>query len=420
MKKKSVICLFIILILLLPNISATAKNITENDLRGQWVFTWTLEDGETPSPLILYVNNIQPGQEANTYLAAGCMLSPNTDAMYPLALWATYSPAENTYDLSIYSTLLPADEAGPFGPPFIFKFSGIFEVKGSGVADDLAYGDFQSGGPIGTWRGSHHDRRQSKCPAVDTGGERLNMDVSAHIDLDNPTEGIGYQVEANGINIVASALKVTTPDGEVIIVPYYTDIWSPDADFVDTFRFGQSFDGVLPISGLPYQFVLLDIFGNPIPGTETQDTWTHCGAAGPTDFNTSPNPGDGQDILLSWAGIPDVEGEFVPGVTGYFQFGIHPWEWDGSEFGADFMAQTNHLIPWNSFTPGDKGTPDGRNVGVSLSEFADGSYLIDVGALYDANPAYGGFGHECMVGHSSQTLLMEKVGDTLSFSIFNP
>ena len=418
MNKKVVTFSIITLLLILSSITASAKGNGVDDLRGQWVFEWTFMDGETPPPLTLFINNIGPGQTQDTYLAAGCMRSPYMNTMYPLSLVAVFSPDTKTYNLTIYSTVVPADQYGPFGPPFVINFDGELKVKGPGVTDDLAYGDFQSDGPSGTWQGTHHDRRQIKCPPVDTGGERLNMDINAHSDLDGGNTG--YQMEANGIMIVASALRVTAPDGQVFIAPFHSDIWAPGVDFVNEFRFGLRVENALPISGMPYQFVLLDILQNPIAGTETQDTWTHCGDAAPTNVLIQPNPSTGQDVTISWVGIPVVPGEFDPGVAGFYQLSIGPDNWAGNEFGADNMALTSHVIPWSHFDPGDDGTPDGRNVGVALSEFGDGEYLLNAFVLYDANPIYGGFGHECAVDHGNQIYRMVKHGETLDFSLNNP
>ncbi|MBI2333676.1 MAG: carboxypeptidase regulatory-like domain-containing protein, partial [Chloroflexi bacterium] len=75
-----------------------------------------------------------------------------------------------------------------------------------------------------------------------------------------------------------------------------------------------------------------------------------------------------------------------------------------------------HLIPWNPFEPGSTGFPDGFNYGVSLSEFADGDYRINVYAFADAQPANGGAGLECDVTDSSHSLVMSKQGEEVTFN----
>ncbi len=411
MKNKAVVFTIVILILLLPTILAGAKtNNGVDDWRGQWVFNWTLQGGETPLPLHLFVNDIQPGAAVNSIVAAGCMRSPYSGAMMPLALTALYHPANNTYSLTIYSTFVPSEG---FGPPYLMRFDGKFEVKGSGVADDKAYGQFQSGIGPGTWQGSHHDRRRTKCPPVDTGGQRLDMDVYAHKDLAGPEGGnINTVLEGRGIQIVSSAMQVTAPDGQVYLAPFFSDIFSPGVDFVNEFRFVYDGQGA-PIPGL-YNFVLLDVFGNPIPGTETQDTWTMCRDEAPTKLAAVQNPT--LEVTLSWDGVSTILGEFEPGISGFYQIGVDPVIWPGSQFGSNLIVATSHIIPWVSFNPGEPGTPDGYNMGVGLNEFLDGDYNIRLMAFYQPNPTWGGFGLECDVTDSAENLLMTKSVDTLSFS----
>ena len=149
---------------------------------------------------------------------------------------------------------------------------------------------------------------------------------------------------------MSSALRVTAPDGQVFDVPFYTDIFRPGVDFINEFRFISANPG-LPIVGQPYQFVLLDVLGQPIPGTETQDSFTQCYDTAPTQFIAAPNPALAQDVTVSWTGIPTVPGEFEPGVSGFYQIGLWPLEGQAGEFGASGIWSTAHVIPWAPFTP---------------------------------------------------------------------
>lgn len=392
---------------------SVARDGSEN-LRGQWLFSLNFESGETIPQLQLYINDIIPGSDADTYLGTGCMRSPEMEASYPLEITAEYQPSFETYNFSLYTSFIPAGETSPLDSMKIINFRGSIEFGGSGVSDDLAYGVFQTSDEEGNWQATHHDRRKFKCPAVSTGGERLNMDVSAHLDLGRGNQH--FRLEANHILIVASALQVTAPNGEEFVVPPQASIWAPGVDFVNEFRF--ELDGLpgWPIPGKPYKFVLLDLLGEPIRGTETEDTWTHCNQVAPSQLQIFPNPATGQEVILSWVGVPTVPFEFEPGVTGYYQFGLDPEDWAGSVFGADSMALLEHVIPWASFIPDAAGNPDGRNVGVSLGEFLDGNYLLQLMVMYEANPANGGYGGECGVEDSSQALRMVKEGDLLTFS----
>ena len=108
--------------------------------------------------------------------------------------------------------------------------------------------------------------------------------------------------------VVSSGMLVTEPDGSSMVVQEYTDIFSPDVDFIGRFRYLTHFDGA-PVSGETYKFVLLDVFGNPIPGTESTDVWYGCNQLAPVNLATSDAP-DG-DLLLTWDAVPDVPGQFA-------------------------------------------------------------------------------------------------------------
>jgi hypothetical protein len=404
----------IILILPLFFVFMTACADTQgvNELRGQWVLNWTFEDGEPLEELRLFLNDFQPGQESNTYLAAGCMRSPASGAMMPVALNTIYDPADDTYSLSIYATFVPPEEEGP---PWVIRFNGNFELNGRAVSDDRALGEFQSNPGAGTWQATHHDRRRTECPPVELVGERLDMDV--YVNRDSPGGPERINLEGRGIAIVSSVLQITAPDGEVFNAPLYTDIFSPDVDFISEFRFSYGDDTSVMISDAPYEFVLLDVLGRPIPGTETQDIWTGCSSFAPTGLTVTPNPGARVDVVLSWTGVPEVTGEFEPGSHGFYQVEIQPTQGQPSEgFGSNWIGSTSHLIPWSPFITGNGGSDgtrtDGYNFGVSLSEFEDGEYNVFVKAVYHANLNHGGFGIECGLRNDTQdlTLIIENTG----------
>jgi len=402
----------LILLFLFVFMTACADTQSVNELRGQWVLNWTLEDGRPLETLHLFLNDFQPDQETNTYLVAGCMRSPTSDKMMPLALQAVYHPADNAYILGIYATFVPPQDEGA---PWVVRFDGNFELNGRGVSDDQADGEFLSDPGTGVWQATHHDRRRFECPPVDMGGERLDMDIYAH--RDSPGGALKINLEGRNILIVSSALEITAPDGAVFNAPVYTDLFSPEVDFISEFRFayGDETTGLIPDS--PYRFVLLDVLGRPIAGTETQDIWTGCSPNAPTELSAIPYSGDSVDVILSWTGVPEVAGEFEPGLHGFYQVEIQPMQGQPIEgFGSSWIASISHLIPWNSFIPGDVGSDgtvtDGYNFGVSLGEFAGGEYNVFVKAMYHANPNNGGFGNECGTRDDTQdlTLLMENSG----------
>jgi hypothetical protein len=412
--KRTILSLLLVLALLaIGSVPTDAKGNGVDDLRGKWVFNWTFVDGTKQPPLELYVNDIGPGSGESAYLASGCMRTLASRAMMPLSLSAVYHPVENTYDLVVYSTVVPPQESGQ--PPYVIRFDGLAQINGSGVADDSAVGTYLSNPGQGTWDGHHHDRRRVKCPPVDMGGQRLDTDVYAQHDLAQPeSENISMTLEGRSIQIVSSAMRVTTPDGQVFNVPFYTDMFSPGVNFINEFRFIGGYPGA-PISGKPYQFILLDALGQPIPGTESQDSWTKCYDAAPGQALALPNPAAAQDVTVSWTGIPTVPGEFEPGTIGFYQMGLWPQGGQAGEFGANWMGSTTHVIPWTPFSPGAMGSLDGYDHGVSLSEFGDGLFRFNLGAFYQPNPASGSYGLECAVYDSREDLLMTKTGEAVEF-----
>jgi len=413
----------IILLLLVPVISAGAADQGVNNLRGQWIFNWTLTDGSTPLPLQLLVTDVQSGAEPNQFLAAGCMRSPYSGAIMPLALQATYDPLLSTYDWTIFTTFVPSQQSGEM--PYIIRFTGQAEMNGEGVSDDTASGDFMSNPYQGTWTGRHHDRRFFNCPPVDPEVIWLDMDVYAYADFSG-REGTQVILEGRGIQVVSSAMRVTAPDGQVVDVPFYTDIFSPGTDFISEFRFLANYPG-LPIPGLAYHFVLLDALGRPIPGTERQDIWTHCLGNAPTNLLVTPNPATGTDVLLTWSGVPIVSGEFQPPEFGFYQIGLGPMAGGNTSFGANGIAATQHVLPWAPFSPNSTGFPDGFDMGVSLSEFEDlpslendTYYGLAVFAFAVPPANSGGQGLECFTADWNHAWSMLKSGDTLTFGPFPP
>lgn len=86
MKLKTLSTITVLILLAIAIVPVDAKGNGVDDLRGQWIFTWTLEDGSQPPALKLYINDIRPGTGENAYLASGCMRSPETGALMPLSL----------------------------------------------------------------------------------------------------------------------------------------------------------------------------------------------------------------------------------------------------------------------------------------------------------------------------------------------
>lgn len=401
--------------LLLPFSFVQAADNGVDDLRGRWdvvAFLFNPQD-ETEDPLppvILYVNEMRASVVlADTFYAGGCMRSPETNAFMPLSIRAVYHAAANSYDVVIYSTYVP-----PEGEPFVMRLKGVVEVRGEGVKDDSGGGELVTEFATGEWSAIHHDRRVTKCPSVQDIGLGAQGDVYAHQDLGYASPKYYTLYETHTI-IVSSGMLVETPDGSSTIVQEYTDLFSPDVDFVGRFRYLTHFEGQ-PVSGGIYKFTLLDVFGDPIPGTESTDIWTGCSQTAP--MNLAATYDSTVSVMLDWDPAADVPGEFEPAgdpQIGYYQIGIYPFNWEGAnDFGANNIQSSEHLIPWNPFEPGIVGSPDGYDFGVSLSELEDGAYLMDVSAFAWPNPQSGGIGHECAVYDSSERLVMVKQGGDLN------
>jgi hypothetical protein len=386
-----------------------------DDLRGRWDFTSAFTNssgmGNSQKPLLVYINALRANAAApDTFLATGCMRSPETNAFMPLSMKATYNNVNKTYLVVLYSTIIPPSGSGE---PYLIRFNGSIAVGGESVKDDQANGTLITQFSGGTWSGLHHDRRETKCPSVQNSGLGFQGDLYVHRDLSVNTPGNWTLYEGYSV-IVSSGMQVETPDGLKFVVQEYTDLFSPDVDFIGRFRYLSQNEG-LPIIGGTYHFTLLDIFGDPIPGTESTDVWYACNQGAPVNINGTHTAEN--DLQLSWDAVTSVPGEFEPGNTpqiGFYQIGISPFGWQGqSEYGSAGIASANHVIPWNMFEPGSAGTPDGTDFGMALNQFQDGTYQIGVYAFSHANPQTNGSGHECMTFDSTRTMLLVKNGSEL-------
>lgn len=410
MKRLTVaICLLLIAAIVLPTTIVQAASGGVNDLRGRWNVD-ALIGGEPIPDVVLYVNDMRVSAILpNTFYANGCMRSTETNAFMPLSIRAVYDAQNNAYDATIYSTVVP-----PEGQPFVIRLSGQIDIRGESVKDDTAVGTARTDFGEGEWSAGHHDRRETKCPSVRDIGLGVQGDVYTHLDLSNNRLDSLY--EAHTI-IVSSGMLVEAPDGSSFVVQEYTDLFSPDVDFVGRFRYLASFEGS-PVSGGVYTFTLLDIFGDPIEGTESTDTWTGCSQTAPVNLTTNYEPGSG--VTLGWDAVPDVAGEFEPmsdPQIGFYQIGVDPFNWQSPfSYGSNLIRSPQHLILWNPFEPGAAGSPDGNDYGASISEFAEGDYQVMVFAFAGANPQNGGTGHECAVYNSSHKLIMHKQGEDLTFN----
>jgi hypothetical protein len=384
-----------------------------DDLRGRWTFVVTgLE--EEPLSYEVYINDLGPDPNTTTgndYLAVGCMASPGVDAMTPMFMRTT-DLCDGAHEINLLSTAVP-----PEGDPFVIQFLGTVEANGTGVSDDVLGGtirtDWFQGGE---WSGTHYDRRRTKCPPVgETPVPGLYFFADVWAFRDNQEDYVARRTAHIGgfTNIVSAGMQVEEPDGTIVIVPYYTDIMTPDVDFISRFRYLRRYEGD-PVSGQPYTFTLVDVFGNQIPGTTQTDVWTACVVDPPRNLVaevTLP-----WDVDLSWDSVPVAPGFDPDSDVGSYQIGIHPWRFESeSQYGAAGILIPNHLIPWAGFGGWAEGSPDGSDFGDALGELDNGDYRLWVAANSEPAPGNPGYGHECTVLDLAEQLYLAKGDDAITF-----
>jgi hypothetical protein len=401
--------LFILLFVLLAGqtgVLAAPGGNGVDDLRGQWEFT-VIGLNSQPLDLTVFINDLgpDPNNRENFYVAVGCLQTASSGTVAPLSMQAI-DQGSGRYALSMLSTLVPASQ----GQPFVVKFTGTAITYNRGVKNDEASGTVSASFAKGNWSATHHDRRRTDCPAVKIPPFSFRADVSARRQIYPAPPGEEVRIALDGqTNIVSAGMLVAKPDGTTIVVPPYTDIFSPNVDFVTEFRYFIPFpqaEAGYPISGKPYTFTLVDALGNPIPGTTQTDVWTACLVQPPHNLSAVITPN--QDIDLTWAPVPPVLG-FNPPNEGFYQITIdHRSGPPCCLYGANLIGQVNHLIPWNDFTPGTPGKPDGFDYGVGLNKLANDIYQIRVESFSFPPPGSSGVGLECAVVDFGQVLLFSK------------
>jgi hypothetical protein len=180
-------------------------------------------------------------------------------------------------------------------------------------------------------------------------------------------------------NIVSTGMLVQWPGGSARVIPFFTDIFSRQADFISQIRYLDSDPGNADTSG-PYTFTLLDALGDPIPGTTQTDFWTACTQGMPVHFNPVVTPG--LDIDLFWDVVPIAPG-FKPAVgEGFYQIELYAEPFVPEIlFGAHDIGVANHRIPWNDFGGDAPRFEDGRDGGLALSQLDNGDYHVEVMAF---------------------------------------
>lgn len=405
-----------VLLLMVPTVAGAGEHppFGVDHLRGRWDVA--AQDGENTIDLRMFVRDIVPGAEVGTYVAAGCMTTLESGGSAPLAVQAT-ATSPSTYDVIIYSSIVPVAD-----PPYIVRFDGVVDTgDGKGkpsVVDDAAWGTWTFGEGDMQWSGVHHDRRRPKCPGVelsDEGGFFFGADLYTASDQADNATGTIYE---SFTNIVSGAVRVDLPGGGSLVLPGFTDLFSPTVDFVTDFRYLDGTGGT-PAAGEPHVFRLLDVLGNPIPGAVFTDYWLACLQGAPSTLSGTQPGGAAMPALVTWDPVAPVAG-FDPssGGPGFYQIEMGPDDpapGDGF-YGAGGMLATTHYIPWTSFAPGSVGSPDGSDFGQPLADFTEGTYRLDVIAFAESPAGQPGTGLECQVRDSNESLIMTKAGYTVTFA----
>ena len=405
--KKSLVFLVFLILLSIGFQGSMALSSGANgvdSIRGQWEILVSEPESAENFSLIIFINDLVFRQESEDFVAGGCMETVSSGGITPVSLRAIPT-GPNDFEVSILGTVQSIDES-----PFIIQLNGTIRAYGPSLPDDIAGSDVNSQSTHGwSWEGYHKNRRRKKCPPAQIPPLEFRVDVSAQPDFDG--ENIVYNptwVDSDG-TIVAAAMKVRAPDGSEFIVEPYTDIFSPQVDFISRFRFGKLLDKE-PIPGV-YTFSLLDAAGNEIPGTTSTDTFTECRlTGGPKNLSAAIN---GQDVILSWEGPSIVPGFDPLNGAGFYDI-VTYLDGNGTKYAANLITDTSHYIPWTDFEEGSQGFPSGNDYGLSLSELPDGTYGVIVPA--HAVPSLGdpGNGLECNARDINEVLYFTKQGSQIT------
>ena len=303
------------------------------------------------------------------------------------------------FDITVVGTLIT-----PQGDSRTIRLTGKIQTFGSGVTDDIFNGNWHMGNASGPWSAKHLDRRKISAPEINLGDDlyfRVDVYSALHGPAGYPQTRNPYTLLEVYTNIVFANVRVDISGGESVLISPYTDVFSPDVDFINEFRFIGSIAG-LAINGGIYTFVALDILGNPIAGVMNTDVYVGGNEPDPPSNVSATVTSDG--IQVTWAPVAEIPGSFQPGASpplGFYQ--IELGEVGGGEilFGANLIHETSHLIPKSKFNflPND--------YGFSLNELGNGIYRFSVISLSIAPNGSVGKGIECQSRDSDESVTFQ-------------
>jgi hypothetical protein len=281
------------------------------------------------------------------------------------------------YSATLTATLEIDPAAGEVS---IVQFSGPIDLHGSEIDDDEAGGPEAllrlRDGELSGWSGVHVALASEECPPVDPVGSGLSVthNLEAHIDIvgGERLESAFFVTETN---IVSAGVLVTLPGSGTLMLEPGTDIFSPWVDFVESFRFGDSLEG-LPQAGEPYGFVLLDPARDPIEGTEWEDVWERCEVEAPGEVEIELLA-DGS-LRVTWSAPPTVFGFDPEAGMGLYQVQVRSAS--GNVVAGAETTQPEHVLPWSDFGREAPGVPAGTSYGSGLEDLEAGTYVVVVSA----------------------------------------
>jgi hypothetical protein len=380
-----------------------------SDLLGTWTVAGDFLGSGAQASLLVQINEFRPAEDKpNTYLGAGCMQTEASGGWAPLSLQAVFDADTASYALNMLSTLIAPELDGG---ATVIRFVGDAGMASGGVKNDRASGTaYTSAGEI-AWSGGHTSLEPAECPAWD---EALTFwsefGVGRDLAYIPPWDISDFQAETK---IASSQMRVETPDGQVFLAGYHTDIFTPEVNFIDVFRFHYAVEGT-PITAQPYDFTLLDVLGEPVPGAESQDIYRRCDQGAATNLRAVYT--QLETLELTWDAPEIIPDYFDPqNGHGFYQLTLeyNPWRESNFLYGAEVITALHH-VPWNPFEPGSTGSPEGADYGISLSELEDGQYILFVAAYSYYEPAAGESGFDCRVIDTRHTLLINKQGDQIT------
>jgi hypothetical protein len=200
-------------------------------------------------------------------------------------------------------------------------------------------------------------------------------------------------------NIVVDSVRVDLPDGGSIVVPPFTDVFTPGVDQTTVLRFLTCEPG-MPLAGGEYVFTGLDAAGESIPEARNTDIWVGVEPPNPPTNVRAEVIEDG--ILVSWDESPIVPGSFEPAAKpqlGFYQLTIDRTETRELVYGAGAISACSWLIPQDRAD-----FIQGKECGLSLSEMADGTYHLSASILSMAPKDSLGKGFEYLSSDPGQTI----------------